>query len=55
MLIIKENKKGGAGGTCREEESLYRVLVGKTERKKPLARSACRWKDNIKMYLTEKP
>jgi hypothetical protein len=33
---------GQEAGTYREEESLYRVLVGKTERKKPLARSACR-------------
>lgn len=55
MFIIKEDKKGGAGGTYGEEESLYRVLVGKTKRKKPLARSACRWKDNITMCLTEKP
>jgi hypothetical protein len=29
--------------------------VGKTERKEPLARAACRWNDNIKMYLIEKP
>jgi len=55
LLIIKEEKKGGAGGTYREEKSLYRLLVGKTERKKPLARCACRWEDNIKMYFTEKP
>jgi hypothetical protein len=55
LLIIKEYKKGGAGGTYREEESLYRGLAGKTERKEPLERSPCRWKDNIKMYLTENP
>jgi hypothetical protein len=44
---------GRAGGTYWEEESLCWVLVGKAETKKPLARSACRWKDNITMYLTE--
>jgi len=42
LLIIKEDKKVGAGGAYRKEKSLYRLLVGKTERKKPLARSACR-------------
>jgi len=34
FLIIKEDKKGGAGGTYREEKSLYMLLVGKTERKR---------------------
>jgi hypothetical protein len=29
----------------------YRILVGKTERKRPLGRSRRRWMDNIKMYL----
>jgi hypothetical protein len=36
LLIIKEDKKGGAGGTYREEDSIYGVLVGKAEREKPL-------------------
>jgi hypothetical protein len=29
------------------------VLVGKPERKRPLGRSRCRWKDNIKMDIQE--
>jgi len=32
---------------------VYRVLVGKSEGKKPLARTRFRWEDNIKMNLQE--
>jgi hypothetical protein len=32
-----------------EERSVYRVLVGKAEGKRPLGRSRCRWKDNYKI------
>jgi hypothetical protein len=31
----------------------YRVLVGKTEEKRPLGRPRCRWEHNIKMDLQE--
>jgi hypothetical protein len=31
----------------------YRILVGKTERKRPLGRPRRRWVDNIKMDLKE--
>jgi hypothetical protein len=31
----------------------YRVLVGKSEGKRPLGRPSCRWEDNIKMDLWE--
>jgi len=31
----------------------YSVLVGKTERKRPLGRPRCRWEDNIRMHLRE--
>jgi len=34
-------------------KGLYRVLVWKPERKRPLGRSRCRWEDNIKMDLQE--
>jgi hypothetical protein len=34
-----------------ERKGVYRVLVGKPERKKPLGRHGCRLKDNIKMDL----
>jgi len=32
---------------------VYRVLVGKSERKRPLGRPRRRWVDNIKMDLQE--
>jgi hypothetical protein len=36
-----------------EERGLHRVLVGKSEGKRPLGRPRRRWEDNIKMYLQE--
>jgi hypothetical protein len=32
-----------------ERRSVYMVLVGKSEEKRPLGRPRCRWEDNIKM------
>jgi hypothetical protein len=32
---------------------VYRILVGKPERKRPLERPRRRWEDNIKMDLQE--
>jgi len=40
---------GGACSAYVGEERLYRVLVGKHERKSPLGRPRRRWKDNLKM------
>ena len=36
-----------------ERRSEYGVLVGRTERKRPLRRSNSRWEYNIKMYFQE--
>jgi hypothetical protein len=36
-----------------ESRGAYRVLVGKTEGKRPLGRPRHRWDDIIKMYLQE--
>jgi hypothetical protein len=36
-----------------ERRGVYRVLVGKPERKRPLGRPRLRWEDNIKMDLQE--
>jgi len=36
-----------------ETRGVYRVLVGKPERKRPHGRPRCRWEDNIKMDLQE--
>jgi len=44
-----------AGHAARmgERRDLYRVLVGKPERKRPPGRPKRRWVDNIKMDLLE--
>ena len=44
-----------AGHIARMEQSrnAYRVLVGKSEGKRPLGRPRHRWEDNIKMDLRE--
>ena len=44
-----EIEKNEMGGAC----STYRVLVGKLEGKRPLARPRPRWEDNIIMVLQE--
>ena len=36
-----------------EERGVHRVLVGKSERKRPLGRPRRRWEDNIKMNPQE--
>jgi hypothetical protein len=44
------------GRTCStngEKRHAYRLLVGKPDVKRPLARQRCRWVDKIKMDLRE--
>jgi hypothetical protein len=36
-----------------EKRNVYRLLVGKSEGKRPLGRPRCWWIDNIKMDLLE--
>jgi hypothetical protein len=36
-----------------EKRKVCRILVGKSERKRPLGRPRRRWEDNIKMDLRE--
>jgi hypothetical protein len=36
-----------------EKRNVYRLLLGKPERKRPLGRPRRRWMDNIKMGLLE--
>jgi hypothetical protein len=36
-----------------EKRNAYRILVGKTEGKRPLGRTRRRWVDNIKIDLRE--
>jgi hypothetical protein len=54
--MCNEIEKNEMGGTCSshgEERGMYRVLVGKSEGKRPLRRPRCKWKNNIKMDLQE--
>jgi len=44
---------GGTCGTYGESRGAYRVLVERSEGKRPLGRPRYRWKDNIKMYVQE--
>jgi hypothetical protein len=37
----------------REKRGAYRILVGRSERRRPFGRSRRRWEDNIKMDLQE--
>jgi hypothetical protein len=52
---IKSRRIRWAGHVARmgEGRNVYRVLVGKTEGKRPLERSGRRWKDGIKMDVRE--
>jgi len=34
----------------REKKNTYRVLIGKSEGKRPLGRSRHRWKENVKIF-----
>jgi hypothetical protein len=36
-----------------EGRSIYRILIGRPEGKRPLGRPGCRWEDNIKLDLRE--
>jgi len=44
---------GWACSAYGEGRGVYRVLVGKPERKRPLGRPRRRWKDNINMDVQE--
>jgi hypothetical protein len=55
IRIIKSRKMRWAGHAARmgEKRNVYRLLVGKSEGKRPLGRPRRRWIDNVKMYLLE--
>jgi hypothetical protein len=43
-------------GVCSvygEKRGIYRLLVGRSDAKRPLVRPRRRWEDNIKTYLQE--
>ena len=55
VRVIKSRRMRWAGHVARmgEERGVYRVLVGKPDRKRPLGRPRRRWVDNIRMDLQE--
>jgi hypothetical protein len=55
IRIIKSRRMRWAGHVARmgEMRNAYRLLVGKTEGKRPLGRPRRRWVDNIRMDLGE--
>ena len=55
MRVIKSRRMRRVGHAARMEEGrgVHKVLVEKSERKRPLGRPRRRWVDNIKMDLQE--
>jgi hypothetical protein len=55
IRIIKSRRMRWAGHVARmgEKRNMYRLLVGKSEGKRPLGRPRRRWIDNIKMKPLE--
>ena len=53
--VIKSQRMRWKGHVARmgERRGVYRDLLGKPERKRPLGRTRHRWEDNIKMDLQE--
>jgi hypothetical protein len=56
VRLIKAKRMRWAGyvALMGEDRSVYRVLVGRLEGKRPLGKPRRRWEDNIKMDLREK-
>jgi hypothetical protein len=54
-VIMKSRRMGWAGHVARmgEKRNVYRLLVGKSEGKRPLGRPRRRWIDNVNMDLLE--
>jgi hypothetical protein len=55
VWVIKSRRMRWAGQVVgiAARRDVYRVLVGKTEGRRPLGRPRHRWKANIKMHLQE--
>jgi hypothetical protein len=53
IRVIKSRRMRGAGHVARmgEGRSAYRILVGRSEGRRPLGRPRRRWDDNFKMDL----
>ena len=55
VRVIKSRRMRWAGHVAcmAEGRGIYRVLVGKSEGKRPFGKPGRKWKDNIKMDLQE--
>jgi hypothetical protein len=55
VKVIKSRRMRWAGHVARmgKGRGVYRVLVGRSEMKRPLGRRRRKWEDNIKMDLRE--
>jgi hypothetical protein len=55
IRMIKSRRMRWAGHVARmgEKKSVYKILMGKSEGKRPLGRPKCRWVDNIGTDLRE--
>jgi hypothetical protein len=55
IRMIKSRRMRWAGQVTRmgEKRNTYRILVGKSEGKRPLGRPRSKWVDNIKIDLRE--
>jgi hypothetical protein len=53
MIKSRRMRWGGHVARMGEGRGVYRVLVGRSECKRPLGRSRRRWEDNIKTDLGE--
>jgi hypothetical protein len=55
VRVIKSRRMRWAGHVARmgEGRGIYRVLVGRSEGKRPLGRPSRRWEDSIKTDLRE--
>jgi len=53
VIISRRMRWTGHVARMVDKRSVYRVLVGKSEGKRPLWRPRLRWEDNIKMDLQE--
>jgi hypothetical protein len=52
-LNPKEDEAGRKCGTRGEGRGVYRVLVGRSEGKRPLGTPRRRWEDNIKLDIRD--
>jgi hypothetical protein len=54
MIKLWKMRWAGHVPQMGEKRYTYRILVGKSEGKRPLGRPRCRWVDNIKIDLRDR-